>query len=103
MSYFVADVEMDAKTPASGSMVCFAVILARNTDVSFYGQTRPIKDTYEEERLAISGFTREEHERFDDPEEVMRSFAEWVKVNHRKIQIITKYHRSHGQNTVCQY
>ncbi len=81
MSYFSADVEMDAKTPASGSMVCFGVVLARDTDVSFYGQTRPIKDTYEEERLAISGFTREEHEQFDDPEEVMRLFAEWVKIN----------------------
>jgi len=81
MSYFVVDVESDNPTPASGSMVCFGVVMAGDTDKEFYGQTRPISKKYSDEALGISGFTRQEHEMFDDPEEVMKKFAEWVNTN----------------------
>jgi DNA polymerase III epsilon subunit-like protein len=79
MSHFIVDVEADNKTPASGSMVCFGVVLVSDTDKTFYGETKPITDTFNPEALAVSGFTREEHEKFEDPETVMRRFAEWVK------------------------
>ncbi len=32
-------------------------------------------------RLAISGFSREEHLTFDEPKDVMQEFDEWIKQN----------------------
>ena len=82
MSYFVCDVEADSQTPAFGSMVCFGAVLVNDDlDKTFYGQTKPITPQYNEDNLAISGFSRKEHEKFDDPEEVMLKFREWVMSN----------------------
>lgn len=72
------DVESDAESPAIGSMVCFGAVLVSDTSKSFYGRTRPITDTWNSDALAISGFSREEHEGFEDPKETMESFADWV-------------------------
>ena len=38
-------------------------------------------DNYDPEALAISGFSREDHEGFDDPAEVMLAFEKWVLEN----------------------
>ena len=63
-------------------MVCFgAVKVTLELDTTFYGQTKPISDHYNKEALAISGFSREEHLGFDEPETVMASFAAWLKDN----------------------
>lgn len=78
MSYIVVDVESDSISPSSGSMVCFGAVLVSDLNVSFYGQVRPINNSYNKDALAISGFTREQHELFDDPSEVMSKFAIWV-------------------------
>lgn len=82
MSWFVVDVEADDQVPMKGSMVCFGAVVMRDLNETFYGQTKPIVDTYNPEALKVSGFTREEHEKFDDPIEVMVAFKDWVnKVN----------------------
>lgn len=82
MSYFVCDVEADGNLIGDNSMVCFGVVkLTPELDITFYGKTRPISKYYEPNALAISGFSREEHENFDDPKEVMENFAEWIKIN----------------------
>lgn len=78
MSYIVVDVESDDQSPAIGSMVCFGAVLVNDTTKTFYGQTKPIIDTWNPEALAISGFSREEHEGFDDPKEVMENFEKWL-------------------------
>lgn len=85
MGFFIIDVEADAPSPMTGSMVSFgAVRLDRLLDKNFYGQTAPISDFYNPEALAVSGHKREEHLKFDDPEEVMLKFREWVlEVNHK--------------------
>ena len=44
-----------------------------------YGKVRPISGIWVPEALAISGFSREEHETFDEPVKVMKEFAEWIK------------------------
>jgi hypothetical protein len=63
-------------------MVCFgAVVVDEKLDKTFYGQTKPISDIWLPDALAISGFSREEHEKFDDPKEVMEKFAMWIKEN----------------------
>lgn len=79
MSYFVVDVESDGPLLGTNSMVCFgAVLLNRELETTFYGTTAPVSKLYDPNALAISGFTREEHEKFDDPAETMIRFYEWV-------------------------
>lgn len=84
MSYFSVDVESDAQSPSVGSMVSFGAVMVDNPSITFYGKVKPICDTWEPEALAVSGFSREEHEQFDDPKEVMIRFEEWLsKYNDR--------------------
>ena len=57
MSYYVIDVESDGPILGANSLVCFgAVRLDNELQTTFYGQTRPIGESYSEEALAISGF-----------------------------------------------
>jgi len=79
MSYIVVDVESDNGSPANGSMVCFGAVLVKDMNQTFYGETKPITDNWNSEALAISGFSRKEHEQFNEPEKVMKKFAEWVE------------------------
>lgn len=82
MSYIVTDVESDGSIPHKYSMVCFgAVIVETSLSKTFYGKTKPISNEWNPEALAISGFTREDHLKFDDPKEVMEKFRDWIKQN----------------------
>jgi len=79
MSWFVVDVEADGPIPHKYSMVSFGAIrVDEQLTTTFYGKTRPISDLWVPEALAVSGPTREEHEEFDDPKEVMSNFRDWV-------------------------
>lgn len=83
MSYFVVDVESDGPIPSDFSMVCFgACRVDSELLTTFYGETKPITKRFQPEALAISGFKREEHEKFGNPIDVMVEFKEWIeKVN----------------------
>lgn len=82
MSYVVVDVESDGEVPSLFSMVCFgAVIVEPSLTKTFYGQVKPISDDYKPEALAVSGFSREEHLTFEEPEVVMNRFLKWVEEN----------------------
>ncbi len=82
MSYVSIDVESDGPIIGINSMVSFgAVIVEPSLSRTFYGQVKPISKQYNPEALAISGFSREEHEKFDDPFDVMPEFAEWIVKN----------------------
>jgi len=82
MSWFVVDVESDGPIPPLYSMVCFGVVrVDDNLDKTFYGQTAPISAIYDEKTLSISGFSRKEHENFDEPKQIMEEFAQWLKNN----------------------
>jgi DNA polymerase III epsilon subunit-like protein len=79
MSWFVVDVESDGPIPARYSMVSFGAVLVEPTlSMTFYGRTRPISGDFVPEALAVSGHTREEHLGFDDPEDVMSKFRDWL-------------------------
>ena len=79
MSYVIVDVESDGPIPAEFSMVCFgAVVFDDLLDKTFYGRTRPISDRFVRGALAVSGFSREEHLRFEDAKLVMENFAAWL-------------------------
>jgi hypothetical protein len=81
MTLISVDVEADNTSPASGSMVCFGAVIVNDFTKTFYGQTASIIQKYNPEALAISGFSREEHEKFEDPQLVMARFRLWVFEN----------------------
>lgn len=82
MSLIVVDVESDGPIPPEYSMVCFgAVVVDDLLDKTFYGKLKPISKKYQNDTLKISGFTREQHEFFDDPYSVMVRFSYWIKKN----------------------
>lgn len=82
MSLIVVDVEADGEIPNKYSMVCFGAIVVEPTlTKTFYGKTKPISENYKPEALAISGFSRKEHETFDEPKKVMEDFEKWLSEN----------------------
>jgi hypothetical protein len=82
MSYVMVDVESDGPIPGDYSMICFgAVIVEPGLARSFYGQLRPISDSWIPAALEVSGFSREETLRFEDPVSVMTSFRGWLVEN----------------------
>ena len=80
MSYIMVDIESDGPIPGDYSMVCFgAVVVEPSLSQTFYGRLRPISENWIPEALAVSGFTREEVEAFDEPKTVMEAFAAWIE------------------------
>ncbi|MGB0848745.1 MAG: exonuclease domain-containing protein [Thiolinea sp.] len=80
MTYIMIDVEADGPIPGDYSMVSFgAVIVEAGLERSFYGQLKPVSEQWVPEALAVSGHSREETLKFDDPAEVMQRFADWLK------------------------
>jgi DNA polymerase III epsilon subunit-like protein len=79
MSFVMVDVESDGPIPGDYSMICFgAVLVEPSLKKVFYGRLRPISPRWVEESLAVSGFTRQQTEAFDDPQKVMEAFDAWV-------------------------
>lgn len=82
MSLIVVDVEADGPIPNKYSMVSFgAVVVEDNLDKTFYGETKPVSDLWLPDALAVSGFSREDHLKFDDPIVTMTNFKNWLKEN----------------------
>jgi hypothetical protein len=74
----VVDVESDGPCPGLYSMVCFGAVCLNDVNQTFYGETSPISDTYKEDALKISGFSRVEHEGFESPYSTMNKFNTWL-------------------------
>ena len=82
MPYVMVDIESDGPIPGDFSMVCFgAVIVEPGLNRDFYGQLKPISETFVPEALAVSGFSREQCLDFDEPKLVMERFDAWLKEN----------------------
>lgn len=82
MSYIVVDVEADGPIPHKYSMVSFgAVVVEPTLSKTFYGKVKPISEDWIPEALAVSGHSREEHEKFDNPQLVMEAFDKWIQEN----------------------
>ncbi len=80
MAYIMVDVETDGPIPGDYSMIAFgAVLVDEQLNKSFYGQLKPISEKFIPEALAVSGFTRDQTNSFDDPTTVMQNFADWLK------------------------
>jgi hypothetical protein len=82
MSYFMIDIEADGPIPGDFSMIHLgAVVVEPGLGRTFEGRLRPIVEAWVPEALAVSGFSREQTEQFDDPAEVMKRFAAWIEAN----------------------
>jgi DNA polymerase III epsilon subunit-like protein len=80
MSYVMVDVESDGPIPGDYSMISFGAVLVTPTlDKMFYGKLRPISEKWIPEALAVSGFSREEVLKFEQPEKVMADFRDWLR------------------------
>lgn len=80
----MVDVEADGPAPGRYSMVCFGVVLVRDgLEETFYGQTAPISEEYDTNALAISGFSRDDHKKFQDAVYTMNHFKSWVQKKSR--------------------
>ena len=80
----MVDVEADGPAPADYSMICFgAVVVEPELNKTFYGKLRPVSDQWMPEALAVSGFTREQTEAFNEPVQVMEEFRLWLRANVR--------------------
>lgn len=80
----VVDVEADGPCPGLYSMVCFGACIVEDIPINgkyrtYYGQTAPISSAYIEEALIVSGFTRTQHENFQNPIEAITGFVSWIK------------------------
>ncbi len=84
MSWFSVDAESDGPSPMKYSMVCFGAVPVANLEQSFYGQTKPISDIWIPQALAVSGFTREQHLTFPEPDVTMKAFVEWVEATNTR-------------------
>jgi len=74
------DVESDGPAPGIYSMVSFgAVIVEPTLSHKFRAETAPISGLWIPKSLAISGVTREEHEKFPHPSTVMPTFKRWLE------------------------
>lgn len=112
MSYISCDIEADGPIISIHSMVSFgAVIVEPSLSKTFYGKTKPISKDFIPEALAISGFSRKEHETFDEPAQVMANFANWIMANSKGQPILISdnngfdaswlnyyFHRFYGNN-----
>lgn len=79
MAYIVVDVEADGPVPGLYSMVSFgAIVVDESLDKTFYGECKPISGDWIPEALAVSGFSREETMKFNEPWDVMEDFAKWL-------------------------
>lgn len=58
-----------------------AVIVRPGLEHSFYGQLRPISETWIPQALAVSGHSRQETLEFDEPKAVMQRFADWLALH----------------------
>lgn len=104
MSLFVVDVESDGGLLGDNSMICFGVVkLTPELDITFYGQTKPISEHYVPSALAVSGFSREEHEGFDNPQDVMFTFAEWLKANSKGRPILISDNNGYDASWINYY
>jgi DNA polymerase III epsilon subunit-like protein len=87
MSLFVVDVEADGPIPDWFSMISFGAVRVQEdlkSAPTFYATLKPISEKWNNEALAVSGFTRSETLSFPDPEKGMSAFAEWVKTYNTK-------------------
>ena len=82
MSWVSIDIEADGMIPGVYSMISLgAVIIEKNLDKTFYATLKPISNNFSNDALSVSKFSRKDTFNFDDPEQVMLNFKNWLLEN----------------------
>ena len=82
MTIVMVDIESDGPIPGDYSMISFgSVIVDEKSGKTFYGELKPISDKCDPEALKVSGFSREEVLKFEEPQKVMADFRDWLNDN----------------------
>lgn len=80
MPYVMVDIEADGPIPGDYSMISFgAVVVEPGLGRVFAAQLRPISERFVPRAIAVSGFSREQTLRFEEPAPVMARFAAWLQ------------------------
>ncbi len=80
MPYVMVDIEADGPIPGAYSMISFgAVVVEPTLGRVFSARLRPISERFAPQALAVSGFSREQTLRFEEPAPVMTRFGSWVQ------------------------
>ncbi|HEX7903451.1 MAG TPA: 3'-5' exoribonuclease [Chitinophagaceae bacterium] len=104
MPFIMVDVETDGSIPGDYSMISFgAVLVDEQLDKTFYGRLKPISEKFLPEALAISGHSREEVMKFDDPEQVMIGFEKWIHANSNDRPIFISDNNGFDWMFICWY
>jgi len=104
MSYFMVDVETDGPIPGDYSMISFgAVIVDDKLDKSFFGRLKPISEKYISEDLKVSGYTREDTLKFNDPKDVMLGFKKWILNNSKEKPMFISDNNGFDWMFICWY
>ncbi len=104
MSYIMVDIEADGPIPGDYSMISFGAVIVNETlDKTFYGKLKPISDKHIPEALAVSGFSREDTMRFDDPQLVMQQFADWLRENSKGRPMFISDNNGFDWMFICWY
>ena len=77
-AFFSLDVEADGPCPGLYSMISFGLVDIFDNRKTFYGELRPISEQYVPEALAVSGFSRDECMKFDDPATTMKKMNDFL-------------------------
>ena len=82
MAYIMVDIEADGPIPGDYYMISFGAVLVNDQlNKTFYGKLKPVSEKFIPEALAVSGHSREETMHFDDPQQVMTDFENWIDEN----------------------
>ncbi|ARN77238.1 exonuclease [Nonlabens spongiae] len=104
MAYIMVDIESDGPIPGDYSMISFgAVIVNDHLDKTFYGTLKPISEQWIPEALAVSGFSREETMKFDEPKVVIKNFSQWISQNCRDRPIFISDNNGFDWMFICWY
>lgn len=77
--YVMVDIEADGPIPGDYSMISLgAIVVEPALDRTFGARLRPISTEWIPEALAVSGHSREDTLRFNDPRAEMDRFRGWV-------------------------
>lgn len=100
----MVDIESDGPIPGDYSMISFgAVLVDEKLDKTFYGKLKPISENWNPNALAVSGFTREDTLKFDEPENVMNEFKNWININSKGRPIFISDNNGFDWMFICWY
>ena len=75
----MVDIEADGPIPGKYSMVSFGAVIVRpGLSDTFFGKIHPVSTHWIPDALKVSGYTREETLKFDEPRKVMAEFRDWI-------------------------